>query len=170
MDTSIHLLPRPVNGLGRGEVRTSIGVLITIPVMAIHAGWRGLAAGIVSQGIKTLKSNFEIKPENLAVLMGPCLSKKSFEVGPEVIAAFEKDYPQFMTKDVFSTCYTRGQKERSFFCLRSYAFYVLRSLGLSAQSISIFDQCTSMHNKNWYSYRKEAPLKAHNWSWISKQP
>ena len=131
-------------------------------VMALHAGWRGLATDIIRSGLFCYNEN----PSELAVLMGPCISRKKFEVGPEVIDAFNKHSKNFMTQEVFASCYEKGQDDRSF-CLRSYAYYTLRSLGVLPQNISVYDQCTQIDNHLWYSYRREAPLKAHNWSWIA---
>ncbi len=53
-------------------------------VAAIHAGWKGLADGIVSESLKY----FTAKPSELIVYLGPAISQPSFEVGEEVIQAF----------------------------------------------------------------------------------
>jgi hypothetical protein len=50
-------------------------------VAAIHAGWRGLAAGVIEETIKALP----VPPEDLVAEIGPCISAKHYEVGPEVI-------------------------------------------------------------------------------------
>jgi YfiH family protein len=51
---------------------------------AIHAGWRGLAAGIVT----TTLSRMDTPPARLLAWLGPAISQPAFEVGDEVRAAF----------------------------------------------------------------------------------
>lgn len=51
-------------------------------VAAVHAGWRGVVAGVVPRALEMLGDG------PLAAAIGPCLSRRHFEVGPEVTAAF----------------------------------------------------------------------------------
>jgi YfiH family protein len=53
-------------------------------VAALHAGWRGLAAGVIEAGVKTMG----IPGNELLAWLGPAIGPASFEVGPEVRAAF----------------------------------------------------------------------------------
>lgn len=52
-------------------------------VAAVHAGWRGLAHGVVEAAV----ASFEGRA--LMAWLGPCIGPQAFEVGPEVKAAFE---------------------------------------------------------------------------------
>jgi hypothetical protein len=51
-------------------------------VAAVHAGWRGLVAGVLP---RTLERFGAASP---VAAIGPCLSRAHFEVGPEVVEAF----------------------------------------------------------------------------------
>ena len=53
-------------------------------VAAAHAGWRGLAAGIIENTIRAL----ETSPQNLLAYLGPAIGPSAFEVGDEVRDAF----------------------------------------------------------------------------------
>jgi polyphenol oxidase len=54
-------------------------------VAMIHAGWRGLAAGVLEQGVRTLAA---LAPEEeIVAIVGPCAGVCCYEVGPEVHAA-----------------------------------------------------------------------------------
>ncbi len=57
-------------------------------VAAIHAGWRGLANGVVDNTISTLLHFARCKPENLIAWLGPAIGSAVFEVGDEVRTAF----------------------------------------------------------------------------------
>lgn len=56
-------------------------------IAAIHAGWRGLAHGIVEQTLATLSH----QSKQLTAYIGPAISQDYFEVGAEVRAAFDRD-------------------------------------------------------------------------------
>lgn len=60
-------------------------------VAAAHAGWRGLAAGVLSQTLAAL-SDFG-GPGTWRVWLGPCIGPQVFEVGEDVRAAFEHQAP-----------------------------------------------------------------------------
>lgn len=53
-------------------------------VGAAHAGWRGLAGGVVEATVKAMK----VEPERLLVWLGPAIGPAAFEVGEEVRQAF----------------------------------------------------------------------------------
>ncbi|MGH8729409.1 MAG: peptidoglycan editing factor PgeF [Burkholderiales bacterium] len=55
-------------------------------VAAAHAGWRGLAAGILERTVEAL----ETAPRNLIAYFGPAIGPRAFEVGDEVRRAFTR--------------------------------------------------------------------------------
>lgn len=57
-------------------------------VAAAHAGWRGLAAGVIEQTIRTVCVQAKVTPELVRVWLGPCIGADAFEVGDDVRVAF----------------------------------------------------------------------------------
>lgn len=57
-------------------------------VGAAHAGWRGLAAGVLEQTVTALCEAVEGAPGDLTAWLGPCIGPRRFEVGEDVREAF----------------------------------------------------------------------------------
>jgi YfiH family protein len=75
-------------------VRTAdcVPILLADPstgaVAAIHAGWRGTAAGIAAGAVHSLIAEWQIDPRNLRASIGPSIGSCCYEVGPEVAQRF----------------------------------------------------------------------------------
>ena len=66
-------------------------VLIAHPrgaIAALHAGWRGTAAGILDEGLDALDA-MGYTPSECAVALGPAICGSCYEVGPEVLSAVQ---------------------------------------------------------------------------------
>ncbi len=57
-------------------------------VAAAHAGWRGLAAGVLENAVAALSQGADCPPQDLRAWLGPCIGREAFEVGEDVLAAF----------------------------------------------------------------------------------
>ena len=57
-------------------------------VAAAHAGWRGLAAGVLEATLEALCDAALCGPSEVACWLGPCIGPHCFEVGPDVLRAF----------------------------------------------------------------------------------
>ncbi|MFO1219887.1 MAG: peptidoglycan editing factor PgeF [Burkholderiaceae bacterium] len=79
-------------------------VLIAAPegraVAAAHAGWRGLALGVVEAAATAVCEAASCTPADLELWLGPCIGPREFEVGADVLQAFgaepsPRDQPRF---------------------------------------------------------------------------
>lgn len=59
-------------------------------VGAAHAGWRGLAGGVLENTVRAMK----VAPQDVMAWLGPAISQPAFEVGEEVRAAFVAAAPE----------------------------------------------------------------------------
>jgi hypothetical protein len=57
-------------------------------VATVHAGWRGLAAGVLEQGVRALQELGGGATDAIVAVVGPGAGACCYEVGPEVHAAF----------------------------------------------------------------------------------
>jgi polyphenol oxidase len=58
-------------------------------VAAAHAGWRGLSAGVLWRTVEALCQAAHCAPEEVEAWLGPCIGPRQFEVGEDVLAAFD---------------------------------------------------------------------------------
>jgi polyphenol oxidase len=57
-------------------------------VAAAHAGWRGLAGGVLQATVRALCAGSGCKPAEVQAWLGPCIGAPAFEVGADVLQAF----------------------------------------------------------------------------------
>lgn len=73
-------------------VADCLPVLLAAPhgrgVAAAHAGWRGLAAGVLDETVAALCRAAACEPRELRAWLGPCIGPSRFEVGSDVLDAF----------------------------------------------------------------------------------
>lgn len=60
-------------------------------VGAAHAGWRGLAAGVLERTVTAMCEAAGLAPGDLQAWLGPCIGPQAFEVGGDVLQAFGAD-------------------------------------------------------------------------------
>jgi len=109
---------------------------------AAHAGWRGLAAGVIENTIATLG----IEPADLLVWLGPAISQVAFEVGDEVRDAF------LAHDSMASACFEANARGRWQADLYGLARQRLKAAGVPAVSGGEF--CTYSDKERFCSYRR----------------
>jgi YfiH family protein len=62
-------------------------------VGAAHAGWRGLAAGVIQAAVKSLRARLSDPQAEIVAWLGPAIGPGTFEVGPEVRDAMRASLP-----------------------------------------------------------------------------
>ena len=73
-------------------------------VGAAHAGWRGLAAGVLEATVHAMCAATHGTPADVLAWLGPCIGPRQFEVGADVLAAFGQsvdrpDTQRFVRRD-----------------------------------------------------------------------
>ena len=107
-----------------------------------HAGWRGLASGV----IENLLDKFDCIGEDIVVHLGPAISRYSFEIGKEV-----KDI--YLNKNVSFERSFSYHNNRLFLDLYDAARLVLEDYEIS--SISGGNRCTYKEADYFFSYRRD---------------
>ena len=112
-------------------------------VGAAHAGWKGLAAGVIEATVQAM----DVAPENIMVWLGPAISQNEFEVGDEVRAAFVAIQPQA------ASAFIPGRNGKWFADLCALARLRLNALGITA--IYGGGYCTYRERERYFSYRRD---------------
>ncbi len=114
-------------------------------VAAVHAGWRGLADGVLQAAVAAM----DVPPAHLMAWLGPAIGPAAFEVGPEV-----RD--RFVSGDAgAASCFIPGDGDRWQADLPGLARHVLSAQGVG----SIFggDTCTHADPQRFFSHRRDGP-------------
>ena len=112
-------------------------------VANLHAGWRGLANGIVENTIA------EMTTKPVWAWMGAAISQLCFEVGLEVKQTFCNKYPEL--EIAFEQGVVDGKFQADLYAI---ARYILRQHGV--ETVLGGDQCSYQQADQYFSYRREA--------------
>jgi polyphenol oxidase len=110
----------------------------TRAVGTVHAGWRGLAAGVLEEGVEALRELAGAESE-IAAVIGPCAGPCCYEVGDEVLAALDLRAPQ-------------AGSSRQMLDLRGLVRQRLLEAGV--QQVSDVERCT-ICDPQLFSHRRE---------------
>ena len=113
-------------------------------VAVAHAGWRGLAAGVLEQTVRTFSA-----VEPVFAWLGPAIGPLAFEVGAEVYDAFVNEQPEAET--AFKPSPTHS--DRYLADIYELARLRLRSVGVT--QVTGGEHCTFTETEFFYSYRRD---------------
>ena len=120
-------------------------------IAAIHAGWRGAYKGIIQKVIKFMLSQ-NCNPKNMIVAIGPCISKKNYEVQ-------KKFKEKFIRKDKNNIEFFTIKKNKIYFDLSNY---VKKQVKLNHIKNIEFIKIDTFHKQNnFFSARRSLKLN-HN--------
>ena len=123
-------------------------------VGAAHAGWRGVAAGIVENTVRALQEAFQSDPETLRVAIGPGICGRCYQVGLEVVDAVGG----FAVPDP-------GAEGRFLLDLPAAIEARLRALGV--KNIWRANRCT-FEDEELFSYRRQGRESGRMWGVIQR--
>ena len=124
-------------------------------VGAVHAGWRGLSAGVVEAAVAAMR----IEPSSVLAWLGPAIGPRAFEVGSDVFAAFCDSDPGAAGCFVPYRKSATGTNRETFAEMKWHAdLYALARRRLARIGVSaIFGggRCTLTEGKSFHSYRRD---------------
>ena len=143
---------------------------LTGHVASCHAGWRGVAAGILGSAIDKLEQRGASR-QDLIVALGPAVSGAKYQVKGDVVQAISTSLGY---GDHWAPLQGAGilledpEPERHRLDIRAAAQAQLLQLGLTPQQISLCSLCTVSNEDLFHSWRRDQ-VKAVQWSGIVSQ-
>jgi len=130
------------------RVADCVPVLIAGPggVAAVHAGWRGTAAGVVAAAVSVLCERTGAAPGDLVAAVGPCISAQAYEVGDEVVQGISARVPP--------TVFVHPGQPRPHVDLKAANAWLLVQAGV--ERVDVLGHCTH-GDAGFYSHRRDGP-------------
>ncbi len=188
----IHLMKTAPDGLCKGDasMTRTRGLLLAVqtadcvPILladtqnraiaAVHAGWRGTLARIVSKTIGQMQMHFGTRPNDVVATLGPAIGRCCYEVGLEVVQQFHAQFEN--AREWFDGPFDRLVSDNTpnplqwlnmappghqpppptaHLDLRAANRWQLLNAGVPAKNISANDLCTACRTDLLFSHRRE---------------
>jgi len=131
---------------------------------AVHAGWRGCAAGIVEKTVREMARVFSSRPQDLLAAIGPCIGQCCFETDDDVPdamrAALGEDAAPYLER--------RGAKWHVDLAGLNRR-WLLRA-GLDSANIDLCGLCTACRQDLFWSHRKSGDARGAQIAMIALSP
>lgn len=113
-----------------------------------HCGWRGTVARLAALTALEMHDRFGCAFHDIRVIVGPSISVGSYEVGEELIEAFEEaEFP-------IGLLFKRNPKTlRHYLDLWSGVIWQLKQIGIPEEHIEQSGVCTFKNSEQWFSAR-----------------
>lgn len=119
-------------------------------IAAAHAGWRGALDGVLSATVDAMEA-LGAQRANITAVIGPCISQRAYEVGPDFIDSFLEQDPEF------ARYFANGTGDRMQFDLPGFGLNRLRAAGIGHAEWT--HHCTYSDPDRFYSYRRTTHAK-----------
>ena len=123
-------------------------------VAIAHAGWRGLAGGILEATI----SKMDAEVEDVVAYLGPAIGPCHFEVGAEVLKEFLSEPAEPENQLEVMACFSKvrgSEPPEQKYLADLYALASQRLKRLGVTQISGGDSCTVCQQETFFSYRRD---------------
>jgi YfiH family protein len=133
------------------QVADCLPVLFAAPqgraVGAAHAGWRGLAAGVLEATLREICALAACEPAEVQAWMGPCIGPRQFEVGQDVRDAFSQAPDEYFVAQAMGHRYMAD--------LPALARWRLGHAGVSSAQVHGGTWCTVENPSRFFSFRRD---------------
>jgi YfiH family protein len=139
-----------VEGLGLGVLTADCQPVLLADrvagvIGAVHAGWRGTLDGVLDATVEAMTA-LGARPSQIVAVIGPTISQRAYEVGPEFFDTFRDSDPDA------TRYFVNGAGDRMLFDLPGYGLHRLRSAGVGHAEWT--RHCTYSDAGLFYSYRR----------------
>ena len=130
-------------------------------VGAAHCGWRGTIQGVAANTLRKLTTLYGTDPADVRVAFGPGILAPNYQVGPEVVAAFqEAGFPEVSTPDGTG---------RALLDVAAANRWQLLAGGVKPENLWESGLCTYADPERFYSHRRDKGRTGRQWAVIRQQ-
>jgi polyphenol oxidase len=115
-----------------------------------HAGWRGTVSHVAAKTLLAMGDAYGTRPEEVRVVLGPCIGPCCYEVGPDVFREFSEVFP--WAGEVFQATSPGHWK----LDLTEANARQLKEIGLKEENLIRSGLCTIRHTDLFFSHRAES--------------
>jgi YfiH family protein len=148
-------------------IRTAdcVPILLVAPraraVAAVHAGWRGLLAGVVEQAVAALAARYGAAPATIEAAIGPAIGGCCYVFGAEHQARFGERFGARA-----ETAWRAGPTGRGHLDVRRLTALALETAGLPPSAVRTLGPCTAEHPRVLHSYRRDGAHAGRQLSYV----
>ncbi len=128
-------------------------------VAAVHAGWRGTAAGVLQAAVERLLDWSGQRPEDLRAAVGPSAGPCCYEVGPEVVEGLARHAP-------LELFLHERPGRRPTVDVAAVNLHVLHTLGIQAERLPHCTVC----DPGFHSWRRDGALAGRQAAFVGLWP
>lgn len=134
---------------------------------AVHAGWRGIVAGVAQSAVRALETEFGSRAADLRVAMGPAIGPCCFEVGAEVAKAFGEKFVAAEPRGIIvPTPFGKAHVD-----LKRALEIALEQSGVDTTGLDAGEECTKCDQwERFYSYRREGTRTGQHLAFVTRLP
>lgn len=121
-------------------------------VAAVHAGWRGASAGIVTAAVRRFEVEYGVSASEMTAVLGPAIGPCHYPVGGDVVAALGSTVPD-----------TDDWHDDGRIDLRRVVAHQLEGAGLDSASLECVGGCTAC-DPGLASFRRDGSQAGRQWS------
>jgi YfiH family protein len=120
-------------------------------VAAIHAGWRGVVAGVLPATLAALIKESGAAPATICAAIGPCIGREAFEVGTDVLDEFRRVFGTRAPIEVRPN--GKGRAD-----IRAGLRLQLLECGVPEEQLDSLELCTVDNPLEFFSHRRDRGL------------
>ncbi|MEW6745580.1 MAG: peptidoglycan editing factor PgeF [Planctomycetota bacterium] len=118
----------------------------------VHAGWRGIVAGVIEAALATIRHRFDSGPDALDAFITPCIGRCCYEVGPDLVERLPPRDRAFLVR----------RSPRPHLDLPALVEDRLRRAGLASGALDVDPHCTCCRNDLYFSHRRQGGCSGRN--------
>ena len=122
---------------------------------ACHAGWKGALSGVTDNTVEAMESLGAAR-ENIVAVLGPTISQKAYEVGPE----FPKP---FLEQNTSNKIYFISSVRNDHYMFDLKAYLIDRMMALGVGQVFNLELCTYSDSERFFSYRRTTHLQENDY-------